>query len=205
MGIYDSHVLPHLINLACGAKPIAKQRQKVVPRARGVVLEVGFGTGLNLPYYDVAAVTRLYALEPSRETRKLAARRVAASALAIEFLDLPGEDIPLEPACVDTVVVTYTLCTIADVGRALEGMRRVLKPEGRLLFSEHGLAPDAGVARWQNRLAGVWSALSGGCRLNRPIDRLITDAGFVPESLESAYLPGPKFASYHYWGAARPA
>lgn len=206
MNFYQRHIEPALVSFACAQKPIGKQREKIVPRARGVVLEVGFGSGHNLPYFAADRVTRLYALEPSGEMRKRAARRVADSPLSIEFLDLPGEEIPLPDQSVDSVLVTYALCTIPDVGRALKRMRRVLKPGGELLFCEHGRAPDPGVAKWQDRLNGVWGAIGGGCNLNRAIPELIRDNGFRIADLETMYLPGaPKFAGYNYWGMAVPA
>jgi ubiquinone/menaquinone biosynthesis C-methylase UbiE len=204
MGFYDRHILPPLLGLAMGTKPIRYQRRKVVPQAEGRVLEIGFGAGHNLPFYDASKVSHLWALEPSREMRARAAERVAASPLDIEFLDLPGEEIPLEDETADTVLVTYTLCTIPDVRRALSGMRRVLKPGGRLIFCEHGEAPDAGVKRWQDRIEPVWKAVCGGCHLTRPIPRLIEGGGFAVEAMETMYLPGtPRFAGFNYWGSAR--
>ncbi len=152
MGWYEERLLPHLINLACATKPTRKQREKIVPLARGDVLEIGIGSGLNLPYYEQDKVRKIWGLEPSEGMRKLAKRKLVGSALDLEFIDLPGEEIPLEDNSVDTVVVTYTLCTILDAGKALEGMRRVLKKDGCLLFTEHGRAPDEDVRRWQRRL-----------------------------------------------------
>src|ERR1700733_1418334 len=144
MGFYDRHLLPPLLSAAMSAKPITYQRKKVVPKAKGRVLEVGFGAGHNLPFYDAAKVTHLWALEPSREMRARASGRVAQSTLEIEFLDLPGEQIPLEDNAADTVLITYTLCTIPDVMKALGEIRRVMKPEARMIFCEHGEAPDEG-------------------------------------------------------------
>jgi len=206
MNPYRRYVEPALVSLACSAKPVAKQREKIVPLAKGDVLEVGFGSGHNLPYYDAEKVTRLYALEPSMEMRKRAAKRAAAFPMAIDYLDLPGEEIPLDAASVDTVLVTYTLCTIPDVLKALGGMRRVLKPGGELLFCEHGRAPDPGVAKWQDRLNGVWGMIGGGCNLNRDVPAILQNAGFQPQRLEQMYLPStPKFAGYNYWGVATAA
>ena len=206
MNFYQRHIEPAVVSFACGLKPIARQREKVVPKAAGVVLEIGFGSGLNLPYYDAGRVERLYALEPSTEMRKRADKRVAASPLSIEFLDLPGEKIPLENASADCVLITYTMCTIPDVAAALEEMRRVLKPGGEMIFCEHGRAPDPGVAKWQDRLNGVWGAVAGGCNLNRDIPGLVRAAGFEIDAMEEMYLPGtPKFAGYNYWGSARAA
>lgn len=203
MGFYDRHILPRLLDGAMSAKPITYQRKKVVPRAEGRVLEIGFGSGHNLPFYDARKVSRLWALEPSAEMRARAAERVAASAIPLEFLDLPGESIPLEDGAVDTVLVTYTLCTIPDVMKALSEMRRVLKPDGRMIFCEHGEAPDAGVRRWQRRLTPVWKAIGGGCHLGRPIPTLLSDGGFRVEGLQTMYLPStPRFAGFNYWGEA---
>lgn len=203
MGFYDRHILPRLLNSAMSTKPITYQRRKVVPRCEGRVLEIGFGSGHNLPFYDAAKVSHIWALEPAAEMRARAAERVAQSPIALEFLDLPGEQIPLENEAADTVLVTYTLCTIPDVHKALGEMRRVLKPSGRMIFCEHGEAPDAGVKRWQERLTPLWKAIGGGCHLGRPIPSLIADAGFRVEGMETMYLPGtPRFAGFNYWGSA---
>ena len=202
MGFYDEKILPRLINLACAAKPTMKQREKVVPQAAGDILEIGFGSGLNVPYYDKQKVRKIFALEPSEGMRKLAADRVSASGMDIEFIDLPGEEIPLEADSVDTVLVTFTLCTIPDVAAALEGMRRALKPGGKLVFCEHGKAPDAGVLKWQNRLNPAWRKIGGGCNMNRDIPALIKDSGFRITVDERMYIPGPRILSYNYWGSA---
>lgn len=206
MGFYDRHILPPLLSAMMGTKPIRYQRKKVVPRAEGRVLEIGFGAGHNLPFYDAAKVSHLWALEPSREIRAKAAERIAASPLEIEFLDLPGEEIPLEDDAADTVLVTYTLCTIPDVMRALSGMRRVLKPAGNLIFCEHGAAPDESVKRWQARLDPAWGRIAGGCHLNRAVPQLLQDAGFRIGDIQTMYLPGtPRFAGFNYWGSATKA
>ncbi len=206
MGFYDRYLLPPLLSAVMGTKPIRYQRKKVVPRAEGRVLEVGFGAGHNLPFYDAAKVTHLWALEPSKEMRERAAERVAASPIALEFIDLPGEQIPLENESADTVLITYTLCTISDAMKALSEMRRVLKPNGTMIFCEHGEAPEANVKRWQERITPTWKALCGGCHLGRPIPRMIRDGGFSVEGLETMYLPGtPRFAGFNYWGSAKKA
>ncbi|HEY8514320.1 MAG TPA: class I SAM-dependent methyltransferase [Candidatus Binatia bacterium] len=204
MGLYERYFLPKLIDLAMRQKPIMRQRRKVVPLAYGRVLEIGIGSGRNLEFYDRSRVEHLWGLEPSPEMRKLAAARARELGIDVEFLDLPGEHIPLADGSVDTVLTTYTLCTIPDVARALREMRRVLAPGGVLLFSEHGRAPDPGVVRWQNRLNGMWSAIAGGCNLNRAIDSLLRDAGFAIE-VETMYLPGPRLFTFNYWGRAKPA
>jgi len=203
MSFYDERILPHLINLACSSKPTRKQREKIVPLAEGDVLEIGFGSGLNLPFYDSARVRKIWGLEPSRGMRRKAQPAVDESELNVEFIDLPGEEIPLEADSVDTVLVTYTLCSIPDAIAALEGMRRVLKPGGRLLYCEHGVAPDENVRRWQSRLNPAWSKFSGGCNMNRDILDLITKAGFEITNDERMYIPGAKMLSYNFWGSAK--
>ncbi|MBF0250325.1 MAG: class I SAM-dependent methyltransferase [Alphaproteobacteria bacterium] len=199
---YDRHLLPHLVDIVMRAPMASREREVLIPQARGRVLEIGAGSGLNIPHYG-PGVERLFALEPGDELRAKAMRLAAGAAFPVEFIDLPGEEIPLPDASVDTVVTTWTLCTIPDPDKALAGMLRVLKPGGKMLFVEHGRAPDARWARWQERLTPLWSACTGGCRLNRrPLD-LIARAGFVIERAEEGYLSGPKFLSYHYKGLAR--
>jgi ubiquinone/menaquinone biosynthesis C-methylase UbiE len=202
MSWYEEKVLPRLINVACSSKPARKQREKIVPRASGDVLEVGFGSGLNLAHYDRDRVRRIWGLEPSEGMRKLAAGPIADSELDVELIDLPGEEIPLQDNSVDTVLITFTLCTIPEVACALDGMRRVLKPGGRLLFSEHGKAPDANVKKWQDRMNPVWKKVSGGCNMNRDIPALLDAAGLEIQDDNRMYVPGLKSLSYMYWGAA---
>lgn len=204
MSFYEDRVLPHLINWACSTSPQKKQRAKVVHLARGDVLEVGFGSGLNLPFYAADKVRKIFALEPSEGMRRKAQPNVAASSLDVEFIDLPGEQIPLASGSVDSVLVTYTLCTIPDAITALEGMRRVLKPGGQLIFCEHGAAPDADVRKWQHRLNGGWSRFAGGCNMNRDIVGLIEGGGFEITMDERMYLPGPRILNYNFWGTATP-
>ena len=204
MSIYEDHVLPHLIDLACSTKPTRKQREKIVHLAEGDVLEIGFGSGLNLPYYDGNKVRKIFGLEPAAGMRRKAQPNVDASGLDIEFIDLPGEEIPLERGSVDTVLVTFTLCSIEDALTALEGMRRVLKPGGKLLYCEHGAAPDESVRRWQDRLNPGWKRFSGGCNMNRDIPSLIESSGFRITADERMYIPGVRILSYNYWGTAKP-
>jgi len=204
MSFYAERVLPHLINWACSTNPQKKQREKIVHLAQGEVLEIGFGTGLNLPYYDKQSVRKIWGLEPSEGMRRKAQPNVAESGLDVEFIDLPGEQIPLEAHSVDTVLVTYTLCTIPDALAALEGMRRVLKPGGTLLYCEHGIAPDENVQRWQHRLNSGWSKMAGGCNMNRDILGLIENSGFEITNDERMYIPGARILSYNFWGSAKP-
>ena len=203
MSWYDDRILPRLINFACSTRPQARQREKVVPHATGDVLEIGFGSGLNLPYYDTGNVRRVWGLEPSAGMRRLARDRIDESTIDVELIDLPGEEIPLDSNSVDTVVVTYTLCTIPDVADALDGIRRVLKSDGRLLYCEHGKAPDANVFKWQARLNAGWKKFSGGCNMHRDIPALLDDSGFHIEDDNRMYLPGIKALTYNYWGTAR--
>lgn len=203
MGFYSRHILPKVIHYTCGMKPAAYQRKLVVPRARGKVLEIGVGTGLNFPFYDPGKVTEVIGLDPSPEMRRMAEEASGDLPFAVEFIGLPGEEIPLESRSVDTVLVTYTLCSIPDAQAALRQMRRVLKPEGRLVFCEHGLAPDRSVRRWQGRMNPIWSRFGGGCRLDRDVPAMLRAGGFEPEDLESGYIPGWKPASFNYWGTAR--
>lgn len=202
MSWYEDRILPRLINTACGSKPVRKQREKIVPRASGDVLEIGFGSGYNLPYYDRDKVRHIWGLEPAEGMRKIAATPIADSGLEVELIDLPGEEIPLDDDCVDTVLITYTLCTIPEVAGALDGMRRVLKPGGQLLFCEHGKAPDAKVAKWQGRLNPAWKKFTGGCNINRDIPDILVAAGFEIQDDNRMYIPGLKSLSYNYWGAA---
>lgn len=203
MGFYEKHILPRVLDFACGMNSISKQREKVVPLAEGRVLEIGMGSGLNLPYYNYSKLEKLWGLEPAEEMRKRAEPKLDQVTCEFEFLGLKGEEIPLEDNSVDTVVTTFTMCTIPEVNVALEQMRRVLKPGGVMLFSEHGKAPDAAVEKWQNRINPTWNKIAGGCNLNRKIDQLVEGAGFEFADLQHDYVPGPKIASYMYWGAAK--
>ncbi|MEH6581708.1 MAG: class I SAM-dependent methyltransferase [Halioglobus sp.] len=203
MSFYEQHILPRFINCACGTKPIMKQREKVVPMARGTVLEIGIGTGLNLPFYDSSQVDRVIGVDPSEKSWELAAGRAASVDFDVEYVGLPGEKIPLEDDSVDTVMMTFSLCTIPDPVTALEGMARVLRPGGKLIFCEHGIAPDLSVQKWQQRIDPFWAKMAGGCHLNRDIPQLIQAGGFSIQESEEMYLPSsPRIASYNYWGTA---
>ena len=201
MGLYQQHVLPRVIDLACRHRDIFRSRQALIPRARGRVLEVGFGTGLNLSSYSAQQVERVWALEPSWESMQgLARSRMDAVAIEVEPVVASAEAIPLASDFFDTVVMTFTLCSIGDSGKALEEIRRVMKPGGTLLFAEHGLAPDRFVQRQQRWLNPLWGRCGGGCQLDRPMDALITGAGFKVPELQAGYLNGFRFASYVYSG-----
>jgi ubiquinone/menaquinone biosynthesis C-methylase UbiE len=204
MGLYERYVLPTMIDKGCGAPPILKQREKIVPLAEGRVLEIGMGSGLNLSFYDPSKVDLVFGLEPSEGMRQKAQKNLAAAPVKVEWLDLPGEEVPLDDNDVDTIVLTFTLCTIPDYRAALAQMRRVLKPSGTLLFCEHGEAPDEGVRKWQARVNPFWKLIAGGCNLNRRIPSCIEEAGFSIGNLETMYLPNtPRIAAFNYWGHAK--
>jgi ubiquinone/menaquinone biosynthesis C-methylase UbiE len=202
MGFYDRHILPHLIDCTCGMGDVMKARSQIVPRARGKVLEIGIGSGLNLGFYDPAKVEHIFGVDPSAEMQAKARKRAADIRIPVDTVPLVIEQIGADDASFDTVVCTFTLCTIPDPVPALNEMRRVLKPGGELLFCEHGLAPDAGIRRWQNRLTPLWKPLAGGCHLNRNIPDLIAAGGFEINELDAHYLPGPKPMTYVYSGVA---
>lgn len=204
MGLYSKYLLPRVVHFACRGKPNMRQRQKLVPLARGRVLEVGIGSGLNLPFYDPEKVNEVVGLDPSREMIRMAVGPAARASLDVTFVAAEGEEIPLDSGSFDTVVLTYTLCTIPDYERALREMARVLRSGGRLLFCEHGLSPDTGVRRWQNWLNPIWRRLGGGCHLNRDIRSLVGRSGFDIEGMKTMYIPGWRPASYNYWGSAAP-
>ncbi len=204
MGFYAKHILPWAVNRACSAKPNRRQREKVVPLAEGRVLEVGVGSGLNFPHYDRERVVSVVAVDPSAEMLRMAESTVAGAPVDVDLVQAGAEDLPVESSSIDTVLVTYTLCTIPDVFPALAEMARVLAPGGRLLFCEHGLAPDASVAWWQRKLNPAWRAVGGGCNLGRNIPDLIRRGGFRITGMETMYLPGWKPASFNYRGIAVP-
>jgi len=202
MGFYDDRILPIFLKKAMKDRVIHRQRAKVVPLARGRVLEVGVGPGLNLPFYDSDQVSGVWGLEPSEKLRHYCDKEAAKHNLNYQHMGLSGEEIPADKDDFDTVVITYTLCTIPNVTQALAEVHRVLKPGGSLLFSEHGLAPDKSVSRWQNRLNQPWKRFAGGCHLNRDIPELLEAADFKLDRLEQAYLPGVRLLTYTSWGKA---
>ncbi len=203
MGFYQDQILPRLINLAMRHKNLAAYRSRIVPAAEGLVLEIGIGSGLNLPFYS-ASVRQVIGLEPSPKLLAMADRAGRAGARRFELIEGSAEMIPFGDGSVDTVLTTWTLCSIPAVGQALREMRRVMKPSGRLLFVEHGQAPDPNVRWWQDRLTPAWRRIGGGCHLNRAISPLIEDAGFAFERLETSYMRGPKPVTFMYEGSARP-
>lgn len=203
MGFYQDRILPHLINLAMRQKNLAAYRGRVVPAAEGRILEVGIGSGLNLPFY-AASVGSVIGLDPSPNLLAMARAARRSDRLPVEFIEASAEKIPLERASVDTVVITWALCSIPDPSHALGEVHRVLKPSGHLLFVEHGRAPDPKVRWWQDRLTPLWKRVGGGCHLNRAIANLIAGAGFEFDRLETGYMRGPKPMTYMYEGSARP-
>jgi ubiquinone/menaquinone biosynthesis C-methylase UbiE len=202
MGFYRKFVLPHLINLAMSNKDVARCRSEIIPQARGDVLEVGIGSGLNLPFYSNKAA-QVRGVDPSIELLQMARKRAVSTSIPVELLNATAEQLPLPNQAVDTIVMTWTLCSIPDPSRALAEMLRVLKSWGNLLFVEHGVAPDPNVRAWQNRINPPWRAVAGGCNLNRKIDHLISAAGFRILQLDTSYLPGPKMFSFTYRGCAQ--
>ncbi len=202
MDFYDRHILPHLINCACGMGAIMGQRARLIPLASGRVLEIGIGTGLNLPFYDPARVTHICGVDPAAEMHALARRRAAEISIPVETVALELAEIAAPDASFDTVVSTFTLCTIPDAVAALREMRRVLKPNGQLLFCEHGMSQDVAVQTWQRRLTPFWKPLAGGCHLDRDIPALLQAGGFHIDVMEIRYLKGPKPFTHVFRGQA---
>jgi ubiquinone/menaquinone biosynthesis C-methylase UbiE len=202
MGFYDKHILPHLINCACGLPAMMGQRAKLIPLATGRVIELGIGTGLNLPFYDAKKVSAIIGVDPAVGMHRKARGRAQQITIPVETVALELEQIAAEDDSFDTAVSTFTLCTIPDAVAALNEVRRVLKPGGELLFCEHGLSPDAGVHAWQQRIQPFWKPLAGGCHLDRNIPAIIEQGGFRIVEMETRYLKGPKPMTYVYRGRA---
>lgn len=202
MGLYEKYLLPKILNTVMKSPDLTDIRAKLVPQATGTVLEVGIGSGLNLPFYE--GNVKVVGLDPSLELQVYAREVAAESGIDVDFLTYSGEEIPTENNYFDSVVITWTLCSIPDPVKALHEIRRVLKPSGKMIFAEHGLSPDRGVAKWQSRINPMWKIVGGGCNLNRKMDELIVQAGFNFDALAEGYLPGPKFATYNFRGIARP-
>ncbi|MDO9336553.1 MAG: class I SAM-dependent methyltransferase [Caulobacter sp.] len=201
---YDRHIMPRLIGCACGAKPITYQRRKVVPKAAGKVLELGIGGGMNLIHYDPGKVSSVSGVDPSAELRAIAEKAPRPDGLKVDIQDGTAEALPFADASFDCVICTFTLCSVASPPAALAEARRVLKPGGRFLFCEHGLAPDPKVADWQRFIEPLWKRLAGGCHLTRPVAAGVTAAGFALTELSTMYLPGtPRSLGWNEWGEAR--
>ena len=204
MNLYNKHILPKVVNYVCKQKPTMKQREKVIPLAEGRVLEIGIGSGLNLSFYDASRVQQLTAIDPSEDMWKKNEINLNKLEYDFQFIKAFAENIPEDSNTFDSAVITYTLCTIPDTHKALEEIKRVLKPNGELIFCEHGKAPDAAIKRWQNFINPLWKRLGGGCNLNRNIPLILEDSGFKINKMETMYIPGWKPASYNYWGSAIP-
>ena len=200
-GFNQDRIVPHLVNLSMRNSQLAPYRERITSQAEGRVLEIGVGAGANLPLYTDRA-TEVLGVEPHPRLLNMAAAKTGR--VPARLIEGSAESIPLEDSSVDTIVTTWTLCTIPDIATALREMRRVLRPDGQLLFVEHGLSPDRGVRKWQDRLNPVWKKIAGGCHLNRPITDLIEVAGFRLSRLERGYMQGPKPMTFMYEGAARP-
>ena len=201
MGLYERWIVPRLLELAMRNRLLDHYRQQTIETARGLVLEVGVGSGLNLPLYG-PAVTRVVGLDPSPELLRLASKRAADAVVPVSLLRASAEHLPLADAVFDTIVMTWTLCSIPNPIAALTEMRRVLRPGGRLIFVEHGLSPEIRIARWQHRLTPYWKRISGGCHLDRKTDDLIRAAGFQIDAVETGYMKGPKPWTFMYQGSA---
>lgn len=206
MGFYARHLGPRFVSCLCSMEAIANERQKVVPQASGIVLEIGIGPGLNLPLYDPAWVTRVIGVDPMAGFLGLGQERHRRSPVPLQVIQAPAEALPLEDDSIDTAVITYTLCSVDDPAQALREVRRVLKPSGRVLFLEHGLSSDAGVATWQHRLNPIWRRLAVGCNLTRPVQKLLNEAGFTIRRIEHYYLDGaPRPVGFLCQGVAEAA
>lgn len=204
MNFYDEHILPKVIDKACSSSSAQEKRRQLIPFAQGRVLEIGMGSALNLPFYNPNNVELIWGLEPSSKMRDLAKENINKSPINVKWLEFDEDEIQLENNSIDTAVLTYTLCTIPNWKEALKQIHRVLKPSGKLIFSEHGAAPDANVLKWQRRLTPVWKKISGGCHLNRPIHQYLDDSGFRMEYLKSEYTEGsPKILGFIYSGIAK--
>ena len=203
MGLYNTYILPKVINWACKQKPNKRQREKVVPLAYGNVLEIGIGSGLNLPFYDTCKVKHILGIDTSQEIWNIHKSDTNSLNFSFDFIKASAENIPEDNDTFDSIVITYTLCSISDLSKTFEEIRRVLKPGGTLIFCEHGKAPDASIAKWQNRLDPIWSRLGGGCHLNREIPKIISENGFKLDILNEMYIPGWKPVSYNYWGTGK--
>ena len=189
MGLYRRHIAPHLINYACGAEPVDKERGGLVPEAEGVVIEVGVGGGRNLPHYDPARVKRIIGANPADGFLRFSERAADDALLPVEVIAAPAENLPLEDASADTAVLTFTLCSVDDALKSLSELRRVLKPSGRMIVIEHGRSDEPRVARWQDRINPIWRAIGAGCNINRDVRALLLKSGFTTDTLKTHYMP----------------
>jgi ubiquinone/menaquinone biosynthesis C-methylase UbiE len=200
---YEKFFLPKLCNKCCSTKPINYQRNKVVPLAKGIVLEIGIGSGLNIPFYNKNNIEKIIGLDPSEELNFLANKVAKKNNIEIDFIISGAEDIALPDNSIDTILITYTLCTIPDLDNSMAEMKRVLKSDGKFIFCEHGIAPDQNIVKWQRRINPIWKAIMGGCNINRNIPKIISDSGFDITNISEMYLPStPKIVGYNYWGIA---
>ena len=204
MSFYEKYILPRFLNCACASEPITYQRKKVVPLAEGKILEVGIGSGLNLPFYNKSKIEEIWGIDPSEELNAMAKKVAIEECMNVNFITSSAEDIPFPNDYFDTVLITYTMCTIPSVLQANKEIKRVLKSSGKMIFCEHGVSPDENIKKWQKRLNSIWGKIAGGCNINRNIPMLIKDSGFKIEEMDEMYLPKtPKIAGYNYWGYAR--
>ena len=200
---YEKFLLPKLLDTCCSTKPIQYQRKKIVPQAKGAVLEIGVGSGLNIPFYEKKDIHKVYGLDPSEELCEIARKTAENNQLKIDFLINSAEEVELPSNSIDTVLITYTLCTIPNPFDALKEIKRVMKSDARILFCEHGIAPDKNIVKWQNRINPLWGKLFGGCNINRDIPDILLRSGFKIKNLNQMYLPStPKIVGYNYWGNA---
>ena len=200
--LYDKYICPHLIDFIMSRTPFPKQRKKIIPNAEGRVLEIGIGSGLNLELYDQNKVSEIFSVDPDNVLLNKARRRAKLNNISLNIESLSAEELPFESNSFDTVVSTYTLCSIKNAEKALTEVNRVMKNGSKFIFSEHGKAPDENVLKWQKRLNPIWSRIAGGCHLDIDIPSIISQSNFKIPEIQSTYVPGPKFAAYHYWGYA---
>ena len=205
MSFYEKYILPRFLNCACASEPITYQRKKVVPLAEGKILEVGIGSGLNLPFYEKSKIEEIWGIDPSEELNVMAKKVAIEEGMNVNFITSSAEDIPFPSDYFDTVLITYTMCTIPSVLKANKEIRRVLKRSGKMIFCEHGVSPDENIKKWQKRLNSIWGKIAGGCNINRNIPVLIKSSGFKIVEMDEMYLPKtPRIAGYNYWGYAKP-
>lgn len=204
MSFYEKKILPKVLDLLCGSSPINYQRKKIVPKVSGNVLEIGIGSGLNLPHYNVSNISNITALDPAEELTDIAKKRISKLDLDIDVINCGAEEIPLESKSFDSILVTYTLCSIENLDDSMKEIRRVIKDDGTLFFCEHGIAPDLKTKNWQNRINPIWKRLMGGCNINRDIPEIISNSKLEIVDLETMFLPStPRIAGFNYWGTAR--